>query len=118
MRCTAPTTSLAWVVVRLFGYGELALRLPSAIAMAVAAVFVAALGRRLVSPGAGLAAGLLFAVIPDISLYGQDARSYAMVDADGHDRQLPAGPRARRRACPPAPLVDQVRRQHRPARAS
>ncbi|HEY6480223.1 MAG TPA: glycosyltransferase family 39 protein [Streptosporangiaceae bacterium] len=73
--------ALAWVIVRLFGYGELALRLPSAIAMAVAALFVAALGRRLVSPGAGLAAGLLFAVIPDVSLYGQDARSYAMVVA-------------------------------------
>jgi mannosyltransferase len=73
--------ALAWVIVRIFGYGELALRLPSAIAMAVAALFVAALGRRLVSPQAGLAAGLLFAVIPDISLYGQDARSYAMVVA-------------------------------------
>jgi mannosyltransferase len=73
--------ALAWVIVRIFGYGELALRLPSAIAMAVAALFVAALGRRLVSPRAGLAAGLLFAVIPEISLYGQDARSYAMVVA-------------------------------------
>ena len=73
--------ALAWGIVRIFGYGELALRLPSAIAMAVAALFVAALGRRLVSPQAGLAAGLLFAVIPDISLYGQDARSYAMVVA-------------------------------------
>jgi mannosyltransferase len=73
--------ALAWVISRSFGYGELALRLPSAIAMAVAALFVAALGRRLVSPAAGLAAGLLFAVIPDISLYGQDARSYAMVVA-------------------------------------
>jgi mannosyltransferase len=73
--------ALAWVISRAFGDGELALRLPSAIAMAVAALFVAALGRRLVSPGAGLAAGLLFAVIPDISLYGQDARSYAMVVA-------------------------------------
>ena len=73
--------SLAWVVSRAFGDGELALRLPSAIAMAVAALFVAALGRRLVSPAAGLASGLLFAVIPDISLYGQDARSYAMVTA-------------------------------------
>jgi mannosyltransferase len=73
--------ALAWVISRLFGDGELALRLPSAIAMAVAALFVAALGRRLISPQAGLAAGLLFAVIPDISLYGQDARSYAMVVA-------------------------------------
>ncbi|HEY1642994.1 MAG TPA: glycosyltransferase family 39 protein [Streptosporangiaceae bacterium] len=72
---------VAWPVVRLFGTGELALRLPSAIAMAVAAGFVAALGRRMVSPRAGLAAGVLFAVVPDIGLYGQDARSYAMVTA-------------------------------------
>jgi mannosyltransferase len=70
---------LVWVLSRLFGYGELAMRFPSAIAMTVAAFFVAALGRRLFSPGAGLAAGLLFAVVPDISLYGQDARSYALV---------------------------------------
>src|SRR5450755_1785501 len=70
---------VSWVIARVFGTGEFALRLPSAIAMAVAAGFVAALGRRLVSPRAGLAAGVLFAVVPDISLYGQDARSYAMV---------------------------------------
>jgi mannosyltransferase len=70
-----------WVLVRAFGTGEFAMRVPSAVAMAVAAAFVAALGRRLVSPRAGLAAGVLFAVVPDISLYGQDARSYAMVTA-------------------------------------
>ena len=73
--------ALAWVLARGLGFGELALRLPSAVAMAVAAGLVAALGRRLVSPQAGLAAGLLFAVVPDISLYGQDARSYALVVA-------------------------------------
>lgn len=72
---------IAWAVVHLFGYGELVLRMPSAIAMTVAACFVAAIGRRMVSPQAGLASGLLFAVVPDISLYGQDARSYAMVTA-------------------------------------
>jgi mannosyltransferase len=72
---------LAWVIVRLFGSGELALRLPSAIAMALAAGFVAALGRRIVSPQAGLAAGILFALVPDITLYGTDARSYALVTA-------------------------------------
>lgn len=72
---------IAWVDVRIFGTGDLALRMPSAIAMAVAAGFVAALGRRIVSPQAGLAAGVLFAVVPDITLYGTDARSYAMVVA-------------------------------------
>jgi mannosyltransferase len=70
-----------WVVVRLGGTGEVVTRLPSVLAMAGAAAAVAALGRRLVSPAAGLAAGLLFAVLPQISLYAQDAREYAFVTA-------------------------------------
>jgi mannosyltransferase len=72
---------LMWVWVRAFGSGEVALRLPSAIAMAVAAAFITLIGRRLVSPGAGLAAGLVFAALPSVSRYGQEARSYAMVAA-------------------------------------
>ncbi len=72
---------LIWVMVRLGGTGELVTRLPSVVAMACAAAAVAALGRRLVSPAAGLAAGLLFAVLPQISLYAQDAREYAIVTA-------------------------------------
>jgi mannosyltransferase len=72
---------LIWVMVGLGGTGELVTRLPSVVAMACAAAAVAALGRRLVSPAAGLAAGLLFAVIPQISLYAQDAREYAIVTA-------------------------------------
>jgi mannosyltransferase len=94
---------LAWVDAQLFGTGELALRLPSAIAMAVCAGFVAAIGRRLVSPLAGLASGLLFAVIPIVSAYGQTARSYAMVTAMAAVasylliRTLHAPPAARRR---------------------
>ena len=72
---------LIWVAVRLGGTGELVTRLPSALAMAGAAAAVAALGRRLISPRAGLAAGLVFAVLPEVSLYGQDARPYAIVVA-------------------------------------
>lgn len=72
---------IIWVVVRFGGTGEFATRLPSALAMAVAAAGVAAIGRRLASPRAGLFAGLIFAVLPEISWYGQDARSYAMVTA-------------------------------------
>src|SRR5258708_28869926 len=68
-------------MVRLGGSGELVTRLPSAVAMAVAAVAVAAVGGRLVSPRAGLAAGLVFAVLPPVSLYGQDARPYAITVA-------------------------------------
>jgi 4-amino-4-deoxy-L-arabinose transferase-like glycosyltransferase len=72
---------IIWVVVRLGGAGELVTRLPSAVAMACAAAAVAALGRRVVSPRAGLAAGLLLAALPQISLYAQDAREYAAVTA-------------------------------------
>jgi mannosyltransferase len=70
-----------WPVVRLFGPGELATRLPSALAMAVAAAAIFGLGQRLVSPRAGLAAGLVFAILPEVSLYGQTARPYAMATA-------------------------------------
>jgi mannosyltransferase len=72
---------LIWVVVRLGGTGELVTRFPSALAMAGAAAAVAALGRRLISPRAGLASGLVFAILPEVSLYGQEARSYAIVVA-------------------------------------
>jgi mannosyltransferase len=47
--------------------------------VAIGAAFVAATGRRLISPWAGLAAGLLYAILPVVSRYGQEARSYAMV---------------------------------------
>ena len=70
---------LIWPLVRIGGTGELVTRLPSAVAMAAAAAAVAALGRRLVSPRAGLASGLVFAILPPISMYGQDARPYAIV---------------------------------------
>ena len=72
---------LMWGWVRVFGSGEAALRLPSAIAMAVAAAFITLIGRRLVSPGAGLAGGLVFAALPSVTRYGQEARSYAMMAA-------------------------------------
>jgi mannosyltransferase len=72
---------LMWGWVRAFGDGAVVLRFPSAVAMAVAAAFITVIGRRLVSPGAGLAAGLVFAVLPPVSRYGQEARSYALVAA-------------------------------------
>jgi mannosyltransferase len=70
---------MMWPIERVLGPGELVLRLPSAIAVAIGAAFVAATGRRLISPWAGLAAGLLYAILPVVSRYGQEARSYAMV---------------------------------------
>jgi mannosyltransferase len=71
--------ALIWLVVRVGGGSELVVRLPSAVAMAVAAGLVAVLGRRLVSGWAGLAAGLAFAVLPTVSWYAQNARDGALV---------------------------------------
>lgn len=72
---------MMWPLARMFGTGELALRFPSAVATAIAAAAVAAIGRRLVSSWAGVAAGVLFAVLPEVSRYGETARSYALVIA-------------------------------------
>jgi hypothetical protein len=68
-----------WPVTRVLGTGEFATRLPSALAMAAAALGIAAIARRLASPRAALWAGLLFAALPMISVQGHDARPYGMV---------------------------------------
>ncbi|HEY4460621.1 MAG TPA: glycosyltransferase family 39 protein [Pseudonocardiaceae bacterium] len=72
---------LLWPVVHIVGSGEFAVRFPSALAMAAAAYGVGVLGKRLHSRRAGLFAGLVFAVLPQVSRYGQEARSYALVVA-------------------------------------
>jgi mannosyltransferase len=72
---------LMWAEARLLGMSEFGVRLPSAIAVSIAALCVAAVGRRLVSSRAGLMAGLFFALLPVTSRYGQEARSYAIVMA-------------------------------------
>jgi mannosyltransferase len=72
---------LMWLETRVAGTSALALRFPSAVGMAVAAALTATLGRRLVSSWAGLAAGLVFAVLPSVTWYAQNARSYALVTA-------------------------------------
>jgi mannosyltransferase len=75
--------ALIWVLVRIGGSGEFALRLPSAIAMAVAAAMVTLLGRRLVSSRAGLAAGLTFAFLPQVSWFAENAREGSVLTALG-----------------------------------
>jgi mannosyltransferase len=52
------------------------MRMPSMIAMTATAAACALLGRRLFGNKAGLLAGLLFAVLPAISRYGQEIRGY------------------------------------------
>jgi mannosyltransferase len=72
---------LLWPVVHYAGTTELITRLPSAIAMAAAALGVAAIGRRLRSRRAGLYAGLVFAALPLVGVQAHDARPYALETA-------------------------------------
>ncbi|WP_406078385.1 glycosyltransferase family 39 protein [Micromonospora sp. NBC_00858] len=65
-----------WLAI--VGDSTVALRAPAALAMAVAAGLLAVLGARLVDGRTGLFAGLLFAVLPSTSRYGQEARPYAL----------------------------------------
>jgi mannosyltransferase len=64
-----------WMAV--FGDSATAMRVPSVIAMAASAGVVALIGRRLGGSLAGLASGLVFALIPSVSRYAQEARPYA-----------------------------------------
>ncbi len=66
-----------WMTV--FGDSHTAMRMPSALAMSATAALVALIGRRLFGRRAGMCGGLLFALIPVVSRYGQEARSYALV---------------------------------------
>ncbi|MGP3962457.1 glycosyltransferase family 39 protein [Nonomuraea sp. 3N208] len=63
------------------GTAELWLRLPSAIAIGVAAWFLTDLGRRLHSTRAGVIAAAVFAILPSVSYLGAFARSYAFAAA-------------------------------------
>jgi mannosyltransferase len=80
--------------------------------MAGAAAMVALLGRRLLTPRLGALGGLLFAVCPSITWYGQDARpySFAVLAAAGSTLLLtriverPAGPAATVPGGRPLPL--------------
>ncbi|MER7456170.1 glycosyltransferase family 39 protein [Micromonospora sp. NPDC126480] len=67
--------------VALLGDTPTSLRLPSLIAMAAAAGLTALVGQRLLGTPAGLVAGLVFAVIPGVSRYAQEARPYAFAVA-------------------------------------
>jgi mannosyltransferase len=75
----APYYLLMRGVLSVFGDSPLALRLPSALAMAASAGLLALLGQRLFDARVGLYAGLLFALLPSITRYGQEARPYGFV---------------------------------------
>ncbi|MFK3979135.1 glycosyltransferase family 39 protein [Micromonospora sp. NPDC050397] len=66
----------AWV--ELLGSSDLALRLPSILAMTLAAMLVAMLATRLYGARVGLFAGVIFALLPTSTRYAQEARPYAL----------------------------------------
>lgn len=68
-------------VFECFGAGTTALRLPSVLATAVAAVCVTVIGQRLAGNWAGLAAGLAFGLLPAVQFHLQEGRPYALVAA-------------------------------------
>ncbi|WP_285511205.1 glycosyltransferase family 39 protein [Streptomyces sp. NBRC 14336] len=64
-----------------FGAGTTTLRLPSVLALAVAAGCVAVIGQRLAGTWAGLAGGLALGMLPAVQFHLQEGRPYALVAA-------------------------------------
>jgi mannosyltransferase len=64
-------------VFQVFGYSLLTLRLPSAIAVGLAAATIVVLVRCLGHPRLGLIAGVVFFLIPRVTWMGGEGRSYA-----------------------------------------
>ncbi|RFC70619.1 glycosyltransferase family 39 protein [Streptomyces sp. AcE210] len=73
----APFYALMHLWIALFGTSPAALRLPEGLAMAASAGLLGLLGRQMSTPRTGLVAGLLFALVPTVTRYGQEARPYA-----------------------------------------
>jgi Dolichyl-phosphate-mannose-protein mannosyltransferase len=69
---------IAWVDVRLFGDGEIALRLPSALAGIGTVALAWAIGRELAGRRCALVCALLVACSPLFVWYSQEARVYAL----------------------------------------
>jgi mannosyltransferase len=74
-----PYYALLRVWVSLVGDSDLLLRLPSVLFGAGAAAVISGIGIKLAGRRVGLAAGLIFALLPGVSRYAQDARPYALV---------------------------------------
>lgn len=63
----------------LFGTSELALRVPSLLAMTAAAALVGAVAARVFTPGAGVLAGVLLALLPTAARAAGEAQPYPLV---------------------------------------
>lgn len=68
-----------WAWTKVFGQSEVAYRLPSAIAMAVAAAAVYGITRHYAGVVVSLSAAAIFIALPETLHYGQEARSYGVV---------------------------------------
>ena len=73
----SPYYLIEWPAVHLGGTSEFAMRLPSVLAMGLAAFLLFRIGRRLWDAEAGLLAVAVFSVMPDIGFAAGDARPYA-----------------------------------------
>ena len=69
--------ALMHIVFDLVGYSPVSLRIPSAVATALAAGLTVVLGRQLGGPRLGLVAGLVFCFLPRTTWMGGEGRSYA-----------------------------------------
>jgi hypothetical protein len=69
---------ILWGVIRLFGDGEMAVRMPSILASAALIPTLFVLGRELFDRRTGLVAAGLATIAPLIVWYGQEARNYAL----------------------------------------
>ncbi|MFF1408684.1 hypothetical protein ACFVX6_02620 [Streptomyces sp. NPDC058289] len=70
---------LMHLLFEVFGASTTTLRLPSVLAVAVAAGCVALIGRRLAGPWAGLGGGLTLGLLPAVQFQLQEGRSYALI---------------------------------------
>jgi mannosyltransferase len=69
--------------IDLFGASELSARLPSAIAIGIAAAGIVVLAEKFMSKRVAIGAGLIFAVLPRVTYMGSEARSTAIATAIG-----------------------------------
>jgi uncharacterized membrane protein len=69
---------IGWVNTQLFGYSEIALRLPSLISGLLTVVFIIKIGELVASKKVGIIAGLLAATNPLLIYYSVEGRTYAM----------------------------------------
>ena len=74
----APYYVFMHVWVSAFGDSDVALRLPSLLAMVASAGLIGVLGARVAGRTQGMLAGLVFALLPSTSRYAAEARPYAL----------------------------------------